>query len=115
MPVPGVERVDVQGQGAAKQAEGESVAQRTVIVASRIGLHARPAAVFTKAAMAAGLPVRIRKENGDPVLASSIVSVLALGVNCGDEVTIEADGDHADAVLDDLATLISRDLDAEPA
>ncbi|MDQ1288866.1 MAG: phosphocarrier protein HPr [Actinomycetota bacterium] len=91
------------------------MAQRTVVIASRIGLHARPAAVFAKAAAAAGTPVTIRKDDGAPVPAASILSVLALGVNCGDEVTIEADGDQADGVLDDLAALLARDLDADPA
>jgi phosphocarrier protein len=88
------------------------VAQRTVVIASKVGLHARPAALFTKAASAAGLPVTIRKGDGDPVPASSILSVLTLNVGCGDAVTIEADGDQADAVLADLADLLAQDLDA---
>jgi phosphocarrier protein len=90
------------------------VVQRTVVVASRIGLHARPAAVFTKAATVAAVPVTIRKGDGPAVPATSILSVLTLGVNCGDEVTLEAMGDRADDVLDDLAALLARDLDAEP-
>jgi phosphocarrier protein len=88
------------------------VAQRTVVIASKVGLHARPAALFTKAAAATGLSVTIRKGEGDPVPASSILSVLTLNVGCGDEVTIEADGDQADGALDELATLLATDHDA---
>ena len=88
------------------------MASRTVIVASKIGLHARPAALFTAAASAAGLPVTLRKGDAAPVPATSILSVLTLDVRCGDEVTIAADGDRADAVLDGLADLLARDLDA---
>ena len=88
------------------------MAQRTVVIASKVGLHARPAALFTKAASAAGLPVTIRKGGGDPVPASSILSVLTLNAGFGDSVTIEAEGDRADGVLDELAELLARDLDA---
>lgn len=88
------------------------MAQRTVVIASKVGLHARPAALFTKAASAAGLPVTIRKDGGAPVPASSILSVLTLNVGRGDAVTIEADGVGADAVLDQLAALLAQDLDA---
>jgi phosphocarrier protein HPr len=88
------------------------VAHRNVVVASRIGLHARPAALFSKAAAAAGVPVTIRKGDGAPVPAGSILSVLTLGVSCGDEVVLEAEGDGAERALDELAALLARDLDA---
>jgi phosphocarrier protein len=38
--------------------------------------------------------------------------VLALGVERGTEVTIEAEGAEADQALDALAVLLARDLDA---
>lgn len=88
------------------------MAQRTVVVASRIGLHARPAAVFSKAAGAVGVRVMIRKGAGPAVPAASILSVLTLGVDGGDEVVLEADGDGAEHALDELATLLARELDA---
>jgi len=88
------------------------VAQRKVVVASRIGLHARPAALFCKAAAATGVPVTIRKGDGAPVPAASILSVLTLGVGGGEEVVLEADGDGAEGALDDLVTLLAQDLDA---
>jgi len=88
------------------------VAQRTVVVASRIGLHARPAALFCKAAAATGVPVTIRKGDGAPVPAASILSVLTLGVNGGEEIVLEADGDGAEGALDELAALLAQDLDA---
>jgi phosphotransferase system HPr (HPr) family protein len=88
------------------------VAHRNVVVASRIGLHARPAALFCKAASGTGLPVTIRKGDGPAVPAASILSVLTLGVNGGDEVVLEADGDGAERALDELATLLAQDLDA---
>jgi phosphocarrier protein HPr len=82
---------------------------RTVVVASPVGLHARPAALFTKAASGSGLAVSIRKGAGPAVSAASILSVLTLNVAQGDEVTIEAEGEGAEGVLDDLATLLAQE------
>jgi len=91
------------------------VAERRVVVASRIGLHARPAALFSAAAGTVGVPVTIGKPGGPVVPAASILSVLTLSVSCGDEVVLRADGEGAEAALDALAALLARDLDAEAA
>ncbi len=91
------------------------MAQRTVVVASKVGLHARPAALFTQAAAAAGLPVTISKPGGDPVNAASILSVLGLGVAGGDEVVLAAEGSGAEEALDSLVALLQTDLDAVDA
>lgn len=88
------------------------MAERSVAVASKVGLHARPAALFTQAVTAAGIPVTISVAGRPPVDASSILLVLSLGVPHGQEVTLTAEGDRADEVLDQLVTLLSRDLDA---
>jgi phosphocarrier protein len=85
---------------------------RTVAVASRVGLHARPAAVFTQAVTAAGIPVTIATNGAAPVDAASILQVMALGVPRGQEVTLAAEGEKAERVLDELAGLLATDLDA---
>lgn len=91
------------------------MAQRTVVVASAVGLHARPAKLFTEAAAAAGIPVLIAKDGGTPVNAASILRVMALAVKHGEEVTLTAEGDDADAVLDRLVEMLATDLDAVDA
>ena len=88
---------------------------RTVAIGSSVGLHARPAALFVKAAGDAGIPVTIAKEGGSPVPANSMIAIMALGAKHGDQVTLAAEGDGAEEVLDSLAELLERDLDAEPA
>ncbi|TDD65634.1 HPr family phosphocarrier protein [Jiangella aurantiaca] len=85
--------------------------ERTAVVASKAGLHARPAAVFVKAAAEQPTKVSIRKPDGEPVDASSILSIMTLGVEQGDQVILSADGDKADQALDALVTLLERDLD----
>jgi phosphocarrier protein HPr len=88
------------------------VPSRTVTVASRVGLHARPAAVFTRAAAAAPVPVTLAVAGKDPVNAASVLGVMTLGVECGQEVTLAAEGEGADGALDSLAALLAIDLDA---
>ncbi|MFF2087469.1 HPr family phosphocarrier protein [Nocardia sp. NPDC058176] len=83
---------------------------RTAVVGSTVGLHARPAAKFTQAVQATGVPIRISVGDGEPVDAASILAVMMLGAGHGTEVTLHADGDEA--VLERLAELVASDLDA---
>jgi len=89
--------------------------ERHVVIGSSVGLHARPAALFTQAAAKAPVPVSIAKAGGTPVDARSILLVLTLGVAHHDEVVLSADGEGADEALDQLAALLEQDLDAAPA
>ncbi|HEV7949789.1 MAG TPA: HPr family phosphocarrier protein [Glaciihabitans sp.] len=85
--------------------------ERTVTIASAHGLHARPASLFVQAVAGSGLPVELTK--GDKTLnAASILGVISLGIEHGDEVTLSAEGDNADSVLDELATFLLTDHDA---
>jgi phosphocarrier protein HPr len=86
---------------------------RDVVVGSRIGLHGRPAAIVVKTAQAQKVTVRISVPEKPSVDARSIIGVLALGAHGGDTVTIEADGDGADAALDAMAEILAKDLDAD--
>jgi phosphocarrier protein len=94
--------------------EESVMAQREVIVGSRVGLHARPAALFVKAATEQPVRITIRKGDGQPVDARSILRVLALGAKNGDTVTLEADGEGAVEALEAVAVLVAEDHD-DPA
>jgi len=87
------------------------MAERTVSIGSKVGLHARPASLFVKAAGEAGIPVKIAKEGGAQVDASSILGVMTLGAKYQDTVTLTAEGERAEEVLASLAELLSTDLD----
>ena len=89
--------------------------QRVVAVASATGLHARPAALFVKAAAALPVDVTVTVEGKRPAKAASMLGVLALGAAQGTEVTLSAsDDDDGVAAVDALAELLATDLDAEP-
>jgi len=86
--------------------------ERKVIVGSRVGLHARPAALFVQAASKVGIPVFIAKPGQPGADARSILSVLSLDARGGDEVVLSAEGDGADAALDVLVAFLEKDHDA---
>lgn len=86
---------------------------RVVTIGSTSGLHARPARLFVEAAAAAGVPVTIRTADKAAVPARSMLSVLSLGARFGTEVTLEAEGEGAEAALDTLAELLARNLDED--
>ncbi|MFP5377947.1 MAG: HPr family phosphocarrier protein [Acidimicrobiia bacterium] len=82
---------------------------RTVTLPNPTGLHARPAKVFTSAVADSGHQVRLTK--GDTTVnARSVLSVLTLDCHQGDEVTIDVQGDDADAVLESLVALVESGL-----
>lgn len=85
---------------------------RTATIGSSVGLHARPASIFTAAVGETGLDVTIALGDGEAVDAGSILEVMTLGAKNGDVVTIAAEGDGADAALDKLVELLETDLDA---
>lgn len=86
--------------------------ERTVVVASKVGLHARPAKMFSQAAAESGLTVRIGRPGSTGVDAASILGVMSLGVKHGEEVVVSVEGDGAETVLDELVGLLATDLDA---
>ncbi|MCC9205587.1 HPr family phosphocarrier protein [Arthrobacter sp. zg-Y769] len=91
------------------------MAERKATVASRVGLHARPASIFAEAAAAAPVEVTIAME-GDPAEeamdASSMLSLMSLGASHGDVVVLRSDDEGAEAALEELAKILETDLDA---
>lgn len=85
--------------------------ERRVTVGSTVGLHARPAALLAKAAAAQPVAITIRKGDGKPVAAGSVLNLMTLGAMHGDEVVLTAEGEGADAALDEIAAIVAADHD----
>jgi len=83
---------------------------RSVVVGSAIGLHARPAAIISEAAMELDSEVLIGVPGDEPVDASSALLIMTLGAANGD--TVEVSGDN-EADVAAIAALVVQDLDAE--
>jgi phosphocarrier protein HPr len=83
---------------------------KTVTVGSRVGLHARPAALIAEAVGKAGVPVTLATPGGAPVDAGSPLMIMTLGAKQGTEVIVSSDDE---AALDRIAVMVEQDLDAE--
>jgi phosphocarrier protein HPr len=83
---------------------------QTVTVGSRVGLHARPAALIAEAVGKAGVPVTLSTPGGAPIDAGSPLMIMTLGAKQGAEVIVSSDDP---AALTQIADLVARDLDAE--
>ena len=82
-----------------------SAVVRTVLITNKRGLHARASAKFVT--MASGIGARIEVEkDGAKVVGTSIMGLMMLGAAMGDEITISADGDGAEAAVTSLAELV---------
>ena len=68
---------------------------KTVIVGSAIGLHARPAAIISEAAVNAGVPVTLSVDGGEPVDAGSALMIMTLGAGNGAQVTVASEDEAA--------------------
>ena len=88
------------------------MAEATIQVRHKVGLHARPAAQFvqTAAKFASKIKVKNLTANGNFVDAKSIIMVLTLGVIKDHEVVIQTEGTDADAALDALRSLIESNF-----
>ena len=95
------------------------MSERHVTIASRVGLHARPAAIFAETAADLaeqhGLEVSIAPEGTpaeDALDAASILSLMGLGAAHGDRVVLRAEGAGAEETLDALVAILETDHDA---
>ena len=77
------------------------------------GLHARPAAVFVRAAGALETEVRVTnltRDGAKSASARSVLGVMGLGVARGHRIRLEADGDGAEEAVRALAELVAGGL-----
>jgi phosphocarrier protein len=83
---------------------------QTVTVGSRVGLHARPAALIAEAVGKAGVPVTLATPGGVPIDAGSPLMIMTLGAKQGTEVVVTTEDPD---VLDRIAGMVAQDLDTE--
>jgi phosphocarrier protein HPr len=86
------------------------VARADVEITNKLGLHARASAKLTQ--VASGFKCEIwLSRSGRRVNAKSIMGVMMLAAGKGASVTIEADGEDAEAALAALQKLIADKFD----
>lgn len=85
---------------------------RTFTVLNKMGLHARPAALFVQTAHKFQCQITVEKD-GQEVDGKSIMGVLTLAAESGSQLKITADGPDETAFLDAMQQLFERKFDEE--
>ena len=70
-------------------------------VADEVGIHARPAGVLAKEAKKYASTITITKD-GKSAVATKLMAIMALGVKCGQTVTVTIEGDDEDTAYADI-------------
>ena len=82
------------------------------MIANKLGMHARPAALFVKTAHRFSSQVLVEKD-GEIVNGKSIMGLMMLAAGPGSKLTVHANGHDASQALAEIETLINRKFDEE--
>jgi phosphocarrier protein HPr len=79
---------------------------------NKYGMHARPAALFVKAASRFDADVTVEKD-GNKVSGKSIMGLMTLDASIGSVLKVTAQGADAEEMLDEIQALIESKFDEE--
>lgn len=82
------------------------MAERTVTIVNKNGVHARPAAEIVKTAGKFASNITIVRDDLE-VNGKSIMGVMMLAAECGSQIVLRATGTDADAAIDALSELVA--------
>ena len=86
--------------------------QKEVTILNKLGLHARPAAMFVRAANKHRAEIWVEKD-GEQVNGKSIMGLMMLAAGQGSKLMISAEGSDAEQAVKELESLIERRFDEE--
>ena len=89
-----------------------STMTREFTVGNKLGIHARPAALFVKVANQFDADVFVEKD-GERINGKSIMGLMMLAAGPGSVLTVEASGGDAKDALDKLGELVARNFDED--
>ena len=80
-------------------------------VGSPVGLHARPASLFAKAAKESGCKVSLAKVSEDGtetpfVDGVSLLKIMALGIKCGESIKVQVEGESEETAASALQAIV---------
>jgi phosphocarrier protein len=86
--------------------------EKDISITNRLGLHARPAAMFVRIASRFRSEVWVSKE-GEEVNGKSIMGLMMLAAGKGSTLHLRCEGPDADKALEDLEALINSRFNEE--
>ena len=97
---------------AKKLAEVDAIMTKDIMVCNKLGIHARPAAMFVKIANRFSCDIFVEKD-GEKVNGKSIMGLMMLAAGPGSKLTVHATGQDASQAIAELETLIQRKFDED--
>ena len=94
----------------AKKASTEH--ERELVVINKLGIHARPAAMFVKTANRFDCDIFVEKD-GEKVNGKSIMGLMMLAAGPGSKIIVTVEGKDGHAALDEIDALLKRKFDEE--
>lgn len=91
---------------ARKTAAPPGEVEKELVIINKLGIHARPAAMFVKLANQFQSNVMVEKD-GETVNGKSIMGLMMLAAGPGSRIRLRADGTDARQATDALATLVN--------
>jgi phosphocarrier protein HPr len=85
---------------------------REFVILNQYGIHARPAALFVKAASRYDSDIYVEKD-GNRVSGKSIMGLMTLEASKGSKITVSAEGPDAEEAISELQSLIESKFDEE--
>jgi phosphocarrier protein HPr len=96
----------------AKKPGGKQAAQREFVVINKLGIHARPAALFVKLANRFTCNILVTK-GSEQVNGKSIMGLMMLAAGPGTKLLIECEGEDCQQALDEIEALVKRKFDED--
>ena len=81
-------------------------------VVNKLGIHARPAALFVKTANRFQCDIFVEKD-GEKINGKSIMGLMMLAAGPGSKVTLHVKGADANACITELEALVKRKFDED--
>ena len=86
------------------------IVEKKVTIKNKLGLHARPAALFVQIANKFDCDISVKKGK-QKVNGKSIMGIMMLAAGNGDTIHITANGEGANRAVSELEELLMGDLD----
>jgi phosphocarrier protein len=88
---------------------GQETVERAFVIGSKLGLHARPAAVFVQTANRFESSVEVQKDD-ITVDGKSIMGIMTLAAEMGSSIIVRLTGKDAAAAMEALAKLFESNF-----
>jgi len=95
-----------------RTSDGQVRAAKDLTVINKLGIHARPAALFVKTASRYAAEILVEKD-GEMVNGKSIMGMMMLAAGPGCRIRVQATGADAYQALSDLESLVKRKFEEE--